>query len=176
MKWDEINTQTCSIARSMSIFGDRWTLMIIRQLFMRIRRFSLIQKSLGISKHRLSDRLNRLLEDEIIYKEIYDEARNRFEYKLTEKGLDLYPLFVSITKWGDKWESDEDGPPIEYVHKDCGHAANAKLCCSECGDEIHAKNTGIRPASGILKKIERGEFSEADVKFYSRALDGGKGE
>lgn len=155
----------------MPIFGDRWTLMIIRQIFMRIRRFSDIQKSLGITKHRLSDRLNRLVEDQIIYKEIYDEAHKRHEYKLTDKGLELYPLLVSISQWGDKWESDEDGAPVQYVHKDCGHVTFAKLCCSECGGEIQAKNTFVRPGTGILRKIERGEFSEAAAKFYSKALN-----
>jgi len=171
MKWDEIDKQTCSIARSMPIFGNRWTLMIVRQIFMRIRRFSDIQKSLGITKHRLSDRLNRLIEDGVIYKELYDVARKRHEYKLTDKGLDLYPLLVSIAQWGDKWESDQDGPPAKYIHKDCGHVTHAKLRCSECDGVIHAKNTYIQAGPGILRKIERGEFYDEDIKFYSRALD-----
>ncbi|MBA6288932.1 helix-turn-helix domain-containing protein [Colwellia sp. MB3u-4] len=170
MRWDQVNTQTCSIARSLSIFGDSWTLLVIRQVFMRIRRFSDIQQSLGITKHRLSDRLNRLVEEEIIYKHLYDEKYNRFEYKLTERGLELYPILISITMWGDKWTADADGPPVEYVHKNCGENAKPKLSCSHCDEQINANNTTMRLGPGIEKKLMRGEVKETDINLYSRAF------
>jgi DNA-binding HxlR family transcriptional regulator len=171
MRWQDTNTQTCSIARSMSIFGDRWTLLVIRQIFMRIRRFSEIQSSLGIPKHRLSDRLSRLVEEGVIYKDAYDNAGKRFDYKLTDKGLALYPIVVAIAQWGDNWMADGDGRPIEYIHKDCGHGAEPKVCCTACDEPITAHNTFARPAQGILKKIARGEFSEADKQLYSKSLE-----
>ncbi|MEM7358173.1 MAG: helix-turn-helix domain-containing protein [Pseudomonadota bacterium] len=171
MRWQDTNTQTCSITRSLSIFGDRWTLLVIRQIFMRIRRFSEIQASLGISKHRLSDRLTRLVEEDVLYKDAYDQAGNRFEYKLTEKGLDLYPIIVALAGWGDKWLADDDGVPIEYIHKDCGENANAKVCCNHCKEEITANNTYVVPGPGILKKLARNEFSDSDIQLYSKSLD-----
>jgi DNA-binding HxlR family transcriptional regulator len=108
MKWNQISEQSCSIARSVAIFGDRWTLLILRDIFWNVTKFSELQKSLGITKHRLSDRLNRLLDSGVLYKELYDENRQHFEYKLTEKGLYLYPIILAIAQWGDKWEGDED--------------------------------------------------------------------
>ncbi|WP_086933989.1 winged helix-turn-helix transcriptional regulator [Agarilytica rhodophyticola] len=174
MRWDDINNQTCSLARSMSIFGDRWTLLILRQIFMRVRRFSDIQQSLGVTKHRLSDRLTRLVESGVIYKELYDKSHQRFEYKLTDKGLDLYPVIITIIQWGDKWEADEDGAPIEYLHKDCGKLSRPKLCCSECGNEVHTKNTIPQLGPGITNKLKRGEFNHTDTKFYSKIFDTNK--
>jgi len=75
----------CSIARALAIFGDRWTLLVIRDAFRKIRRFSEFQTSLGITKHRLSDRLTRLVEEGILDKVLYDEKRSRYEYRLTQK-------------------------------------------------------------------------------------------
>jgi len=170
MRWQDTNNQTCSIAKSMSIFGDRWTILVIRQIFMRIRRFSEIQSSLGITKHRLSDRLNRLVEEEVLYKEAYDKAGKRFEYKLTEKGLDLYPIILAIAKWGDTWLADADGKPIEYIHKTCGKKTSPILKCNQCHEEISASNTQAIPGPGILKKLARGEFSDADMQMYSESL------
>ena len=91
MRWEDVDSQICSMARALAIFGDRWTLLIIRDAFRRVKRFSHFQKSLGITKHRLADRLNRLVEAGIMIKVPYDESGKRFEYRLTEKGIDLYP-------------------------------------------------------------------------------------
>jgi DNA-binding HxlR family transcriptional regulator len=166
MRWDETSTQTCSIAKSTSIFGDRWTLLILRQILMRIGKFSDIQQALGITKHRLTDRLNRLIEDKVIYKHLYDKTYNRYEYRLTEKGTDLYQIFIAIGQWGDKWESDSDGPPIEYIHNDCGHVANPALCCTCCGEKLTASNISLGIGPGLEKKLERNELSDLDKKLY----------
>lgn len=170
MRWQDTHSQPCSIARSMSIFGDRWTLLIIRQVFMGIRKFSSIQTSLGLSKHRLSDRLSRLVDEGILYKEPYDSARRRFQYKLTDKGLELHPIIVAIAQWGDKWLADEDGKPIEYVHKSCGKKAKPMLRCTECNEDITAYNTSAIPGPGILKKIARGEFNDTDMQLYGESI------
>ncbi|MCG7585192.1 helix-turn-helix domain-containing protein, partial [Photobacterium sp. OFAV2-7] len=145
------------MARAISVFGDRWTLLILREIFLKVRRFSELQRTLGISKHRLSDRLNRLVDDGVLYKEMYDETHKRFEYKLTEKGLDLYPIIIMITRWGDKWLVDEDGVTLEHMHKGCEQPANPKVCCSQCGEEMNARNSYAVPGPGILNKIERNE-------------------
>jgi DNA-binding HxlR family transcriptional regulator len=168
MRWDETCTQTCSIAKSTAIFGDRWTLLILRQIFMKSRKFSDIQQALAITKHRLTDRLNRLIEDKIIFKHLYDEAYKRYEYRLTSKGIDLYQIFITIGQWGDKWESDSDGPPIEFVHKDCGHVANPTLCCSCCGEKLTATNISVRIGPGLEKKLARNKLNEMDKKLYKQ--------
>lgn len=170
MRWEDTNEQTCSIARSVSVFGDRWTLLIVRQIFMRMRKFSEIQASLDINKHRLSDRLNRLIENGVLTKKPYGESGKRFEYRLTEKGLDLYPIMLLIAQWGDKWMVDDDGPPINYVHKNCGQILKPVLRCSHCDTNIDALNSYATAGPGILRKLERNEFTNHDIKLYSKSL------
>jgi hypothetical protein len=84
------------------------------------------------------------------------------------KGIDLYQIFITIGQWGDKWESDSDGPPIEYVHKDCGHVANPTLCCSCCGGKLTATNISVNLGPGLEKKLARDELSDLDKKLYSQ--------
>jgi DNA-binding HxlR family transcriptional regulator len=167
MKWSQINEQSCSIARSAAIFGDRWTLLILRDIFWKVTKFSELQKSLGITKHRLSDRLNRLVDSGVLYKDLYDENRQHFEYKLTEKGLDLYPIMLAIVNWGDKWEGDLDGPPVHYFHTTCGEAGTAHVACSICGEAMNVNNTSGALGPGILNKVERGEETGIKLKIYA---------
>ena len=167
MRWEDTANQTCSIARSMSIFGDRWTLLVIRQVFMRVRRFSEIQATLGISKHRLSDRLTRLVDEGVLEKVAYDAGKTRFEYRLTEKGLDLYPILVTIAQWGDKWMADEDGRPFIYRHNGCEHPADPIVCCAQCGEPINAHNCKAEIGPGIMAKLTRGEFTKEEQEQYS---------
>lgn len=162
MRWEEIDSQVCSIARALAIFGDRWTLMIIRDAFRRVRRFSDFQKSLGITRHRLSDRLNRLVEAEIMMKSLYDEKRERYEYRLTQKGLDLYPVLMTLVQWGDKWACDGDGSPVVFTHRSCGHVTHPRLVCDVCDEDIQARDIipGVGP--GVEKKVARGEWAKAE--------------
>ena len=169
MRWDEINSLPCSMARTLAIVGDRWTFLIIRDLFLGNRRFSTLQKSLEISKHRLTDRLNRLVEDGILFRQCYDEARNRFEYRLTEKGLDLYPILMTIVQFGDKWEKDADGVPMQHVHKSCGKVTKPHLVCSECGDLLRPQDVQPKLGPGIKKKLQRGELVAEDGSFAKLA-------
>ena len=157
MRWEEVDSQICSMARGLAIFGDRWTLLIIRDCFRRMRRFSDFQKSLGITKHRLSDRLTRLVEEGILTKVPYDASGKRFEYRLTEKGLDLYPVLMSVVQWGDKWVDDDDGAPVIYTHKLCGKHTQPCYTCDCCGEEIHARDLEPEAGPGVTKKIARGE-------------------
>ena len=97
MKWNELGEINCPIARTLAIFGDRWTLLIIRNAFMRTRRFDDFQKQLGITRHLLAERIKRLVDSKIFEKVIYNESPKRYEYKLTDKGKALYPIIVSIS-------------------------------------------------------------------------------
>ncbi len=166
MRWDEIDSQVCSVARSLSIVGDRWTLLILRDCFLGVRRFDALQLSLGIPRHRLSDRLSKLVEHGVLRKELYQDKPPRYEYRLTEKGLDLYPVLLGLARWGDKWEADADGAPVEYVHINCGHVMTPTLVCDHCDQTIDARSVKPRIGPGLKQKFERGEatgFSADDL-------------
>lgn len=143
MKWNELGEMDCPIARSLSIFGDRWTLLIIRNAFMRTRRFDDFQKQLGMTRHLLTDRLKRLVEQQIFEKVLYQDNPKRYEYTLTQRGLDLYPVILALTAWGNRWLNDSQQFPIlSYVHQDCQHkTAQPSMRCEHCHQPLTAKNT-----------------------------------
>ena len=105
-------TQVCSIARSLEAIGDRWTMLVVRDAFLGVRRFEEFQDRLGVARNILSDRLGRLVDDGILEKRPYQERPQRFEYRLTEKGRDLFPVMISLMKWGDAYALDPGGPPM----------------------------------------------------------------
>lgn len=151
MKWDDIQNLPCSIARALSVVGDRWTTLIIRDVFTGIRRFEQIQKNLGISRHRLSDRLEKLVEAGVLVRRPYQESPPRFEYCLTEMGRDLYPVILMLKQWGDKWMVDANGPPALHRHKPCGQITSPKLVCSECEEPITPFDMEVLPGPGFKK-------------------------
>ncbi|WP_410211030.1 winged helix-turn-helix transcriptional regulator [Aquirhabdus sp.] len=140
MKWQDVGEMPCSVARALSVIGDRWTMMIVRNAFIGIRRFDDFQSILGMTRHVLADRLNRLVESDILKKVPYLEKPPRYEYRLTKKGMDLYPIILALTTWGDKWMDQGKGAPIEYFHQQCGYKFTPTMVCSECGEPVHAKN------------------------------------
>lgn len=140
MKWQESGELHCPIARSLSIFGDRWTLLIIRNSFLRTRRFDDFQKQLGITRHLLAERLSRLVENQIFDKVLYQEAPKRYEYRLTERGRALHPIILSLTNWGNDWLNDGSFSKLEYVHSTCGKKTRPTMACSECGEALTTKD------------------------------------
>ncbi|OTG61992.1 transcriptional regulator [Acinetobacter sp. ANC 3903] len=140
MKWDEIGEQPCSIARTLSVIGDRWTVLILRNAFLGMRRFESFQQNLGITRHVLSDRLKHLVEHGILVKKPYVQRQERYEYCLTEKGLALYPILMSMAHWADQWMNEDLGQPMQYTHQSCGHSMTPRLVCSECNETIQAKH------------------------------------
>ena len=145
MRAAELAEERCSIARPASLLGDRWTLVILRQCFNGIKRFEDFQSTLGISRSLLSERLGRLVDSGVLRREPYKDAvRTRDRYRLTEMGLDLYPVLMALREWGDRYMA-EDGPPIEIRHRDCGGEPTLELRCSECGEEVGAQGRRGRP-------------------------------
>lgn len=143
-------------ARTLAVVGDRWTLLVIRDLFLGVRRFSDLQASLGINKHRLSDRLNKLQENDIIEKRPSEVGRKRLEYVLTGRGLDLYPVLISLVQWGDEWAADENGQPMRYRHKACGEIMRPQYCCDQCGAPLEVHQIEACPGPAMFKVIEQG--------------------
>ena len=140
MKWDQVSELNCPIARSLSLLGDRWTLLVIRNAFMRTRRFDDFQKQLGMTRHLLAERLSRLVHDGVFEKVLYQEKPKRYEYKLTDKGLALYPILLAYTAWGNTWMNDDNKIiEIEYVHTPCDHKTSLSLRCSECHEVLLPK-------------------------------------
>ena len=103
--------QNCSIARALEVLGDRWTILVMREAFMRVRRFDDFQRDLGVARNVLSDRLHRLTEEGLLERHRYQERPERFEYRLTEKGLDLWPVMIALMQWGDRYEQQPEGRP-----------------------------------------------------------------
>ena len=157
MRWQEIGDIDCSVARSLSVVGDRWTLLILRDCFLGRRRFDDFLASLDVSPHLLSTRLGKLVEAGILERTPYCERPVRCDYRLSEKGRDLYPVIASLVRWGDRWMAGDDGPPVELVHESCGHATTPLLACSECGETIEPRDVRavLRPSAGRAPSASR---------------------
>ena len=125
---------SCSIGRAMEILGERWTFLILRESFYGVRRFSDMQRNLGIARNILSTRLQTLVANGILERRLYQEEPPRHEYRLTEAGRDLYPASVTLMRWGDRHLSTD--PPVVLRHNSCGHEADPLLVCSHCHEEL----------------------------------------
>jgi DNA-binding HxlR family transcriptional regulator len=141
--------QNCSIARSLELIGERWTILIVRDAFLGVRRFDDFQRSLGVSRGVLADRLDRLVEAGILERRPYQEHPERHEYRLTEKGRDLWPVTMALARWGDRYLA-ENGPPRLFLHRGCGGEATDRLTCGKCGAELTVRDVEARPGPGSL--------------------------
>src|SRR5438067_12547718 len=112
MRWSDIDQQDCSVARALSVVGDRWTMLVLREAFMRTRRFEDFQARTEAPRPILADRLKRLVDNGVLERRQYSDRPDRFEYRLTEKGRDLYPLVVSVRRWCDRRMTSHTGPPV----------------------------------------------------------------
>lgn len=149
MKWDEIGDQTCSIARALSEVGDRWTLLLLREAFLRTRRFADFVERTGAARNLVSDRLQKLVDAGILERRAYQTRPERYEYRLTEKGLDLYPVMMALVHWGDRWHDDGRGVPVEHVHRPCGHVMHAQPVCSACGERLDPREVEVRAGPAL---------------------------
>lgn len=147
MRWEELDREACSVARALSVVGDRWTLMILRECFLGIRRFEGFESRLGIARHVLADRLKKLHEANVLAKVAYQERPRREEYRLTDIGRDLYPVMVTLAQWGDKHMAP-DGAPLLRVHTTCGHVMTTHLTCEDCGEPVHLSEVTVQPGPG----------------------------
>ncbi|MBA3865383.1 MAG: helix-turn-helix transcriptional regulator [Solirubrobacterales bacterium] len=140
--------QVCSIAESLEVIGERWSLLIVRDVLNGNRRFGEIQESLGVARNVLSARLQRLIAEGILERRPYQQSPERFEYFLTEKGLDLWPALIALLNWGDRYSSNPDGPPKIIIHKVCGGHVSDRGVCAECGQVLNARDARQIPGPG----------------------------
>jgi DNA-binding HxlR family transcriptional regulator len=141
----------CSIARTMEILGERWTMLIMREAFYGVRRFSDMQRNLGIARNILSTRLQTLVRAGILERRLYQVEPERYEYRLTPAGRDLYPAVIAIMRWGDEHLSDAR-PPVVLRHA-CGAEADPVLVCSHCHEPLHPHDVTPEPGPGAREPV-----------------------
>jgi DNA-binding HxlR family transcriptional regulator len=147
----------CSIAQTLEVVGDWWTLLIVRDLFgfKSCNRFDDIQESLGISRNILTARLETLMAHGVVKQIAYQQNPIRYEYRLTAKGKDLFPVLMALLAWGDKWATGVDGPPVLLRHTTCDHDASPALVCSHCGEPFTGRTVEGRDAPHVAKRGRR---------------------
>ncbi|WP_446219799.1 winged helix-turn-helix transcriptional regulator [Micromonospora sp. IBHARD004] len=150
------SVENCTIARAMAILGERWTLVVLREVFNGIRRFDDMRVRTGIPRQVLTKRLATLVEQGVLRREPYQEpgSRVRHEYRLTEKGLDLWPVLVAVLGWGDRYLADPEGSPLRVTHRDCGAEVHAELRCAEGHEVADPRDVLPRPGPGTRRRVD----------------------
>ena len=148
--------QHCSVARALEIVGERWTLLILRDAFLGVRRFDDFQRSLGVARNVLNTRLQRLVEAGLLERARYQERPERFEYRLTPMGVDLWPTVHALMLWGDRYLAGDEGPPMRAEHRGCGGELTDRRTCAACGAELEASDVqltraGRRPEPALVQ-------------------------
>jgi DNA-binding HxlR family transcriptional regulator len=147
--------QICSIAKTLELIGERWTLLVIRDVFNGNRRFGEMQPSLGVARNVLSNRLQRLVDEGILERRRYRERPPRDEYFLTEKGLDLWPVMMSMLEFGDRHLAEGEGAPMVVRHKECGGAVNGRGICESCGEVLTARQVRAEDGPGMPEQFRK---------------------
>ncbi len=143
---------SCSIAATVAVVGDRWSLLILRQVFRGDRRFSEFASELGIAKNLLSSRLRRLVEAGVLEKVQYQEHPVRHEYRLTTKGAELSGALIALMHWGDRWYADGK-PPTVLTHQACGTALEHHVWCPECDSAVGPSHIRSKPGPGVTSSV-----------------------
>jgi DNA-binding HxlR family transcriptional regulator len=152
MLGSDYKNQTCSVAAALEVVGERWSLLIVRDVLLGLRRFDQLQADLGIARNILQSRLSSLVEAGVLEKRRYQGRPERFEYRLTEKGLDLWPTIVALLQWGDKYEAP-DGPPLVLTHRDCDGEVDMHRICSACGKRLEVRDVKARRGPGSKRDV-----------------------
>jgi DNA-binding HxlR family transcriptional regulator len=142
----------CSVAQCLEVVGEWWSMLIIRDAFLGVTRFDEFQERLGISRNILNQRLNHLVEAGVLAKVLYSEHPPRYDYRLTDKGRDLWPVLTTMRQWGDKYAAPS-GPPLQLTHKRCGHVTEAVLTCSECGARLGPRDVRAETGPGATEPL-----------------------
>lgn len=162
MQRQSLSEQTCSVARTLDIIGDRWTPLVVRDLALGISRFDTIQRDLGISRKVLTQRLEALVDHEVVARVAYQDHPPRYDYRLTEKGNDLAMVVLALQQFGDTWSFGSTGPPIQWRHLGCGQISTPVTCCDQCGERV-------RPGDAVPQRGP--SFADEDAPEVAAALD-----
>jgi DNA-binding HxlR family transcriptional regulator len=140
VRWSELAASRCSIARALSVVGDRWTLLLLREAFLGGTRFEEFHANTGAARHIVAERLHHLVEHGVLERSIYQERPERFAYTLTDKGNGLYPVIVSLLAWGDAWMLDGEEPSLRVAHEPCGATMMPSMQCPSCGRRVDPRD------------------------------------
>jgi len=144
----------CTVGRAMAVLGERWTFVVLREVFNGVRRFEEMREHTDIPRQVLTNRLALLLKEGILRKVPYRDPgfRSRFEYRLTEKGFDLYPVLVAVLQWGDRWLADPEGSPVRIVHRGCECEVLIQLSCEDGHLIDEPRDLAPRPGPGAYPR------------------------
>ncbi|KIA66451.1 winged helix-turn-helix transcriptional regulator [Nocardia vulneris] len=147
MQRTNFGEMACSIARTLDVIGEAWSPLILRDVFVGMTRFDQLQADLGVSRKVLTERLNHLVEHGVLERKPYDQ-RPRYEYVLTQQGIELFEVLMVMKGWGDKWRAGAAGPPVLYRHHACGEISDVQLRCDHCGEPMRATDIDLLPGPG----------------------------
>ncbi|MGB7180106.1 MAG: helix-turn-helix domain-containing protein [Xanthobacteraceae bacterium] len=167
----QLRERNCSVARVVSILSDAWTFLIIREAFFGARRFESFRAALGLPRATLTERLKRLTQQGIFRQIRISSTSSRVEYRLTKAGLELYPSFMTMMQFGDRWLSGGKGAPLQLIHETCGHDCQPIVACSACLQKAEAARVNYRngPGAGyrLAQPVHRARRS-SDASQFSR--------
>jgi DNA-binding HxlR family transcriptional regulator len=146
------STENCTVGRAMDILGERWTFVVLREVFNGVRRFDDMRRHASIPRQVLTNRLALLVDSGILRREPYQDPgqRVRHEYRLTPKGFDLYPVLVAVGEWGDRYLADAEGAPVEFAHRDCGAKVGLVLRCADGHELTDPRDVATSPGPGVI--------------------------
>jgi DNA-binding HxlR family transcriptional regulator len=150
----EWSVENCTISRTLGVLGEKWTFIVLRDVFLGVRRFDDFIEHTGIGRQVLANRLAALVEAGLLRREAYQEPgeRARQEYRLTDKGIDVYPILVALREWGDRYASDAAGPPLLTVHRDCGASVSVHLACAAGHELASPREVVPRPGPSARRR------------------------
>jgi DNA-binding HxlR family transcriptional regulator len=148
----EYESQICSIARSLEVVGERWSLLILRSVFHGVHRFDELHDALGITRSVLTTRLERLVTEGVLERVAYQDRPPRYEYRATEKGRELWPVLVHLARWGDAHYPEAAGVPRIVEHDRCGGRPDDHLVCDRCREALTWSNTTSRPGPALTPR------------------------
>jgi DNA-binding HxlR family transcriptional regulator len=153
----DYSSENCSIAAALSLVGEKWTLLVLREAFYGLHRFDDFLRATGCARNILGDRLATLVAGGLLERVAYREAgqRQRHEYRLTRKGMELFPVLVALMEWGDRWMAGKDGPPVLVRHRGCDALVRTELRCADGHGPLAARDTYAAPGKGA-RRIGRG--------------------
>jgi DNA-binding HxlR family transcriptional regulator len=140
----------CSVAQTLEVVGEWWTLLILRDCFLGVTRFDRFHERLGIARNVLAERLDKLTAEGVLERRPYQDNPVRWDYRLTAKGRDLWPVLVALRQWGDKWVMGRGKAPVLMVHDACGQRTRGQLTCEKCGEELRLSGVHVEPGPGLV--------------------------
>lgn len=162
----EFSAENCPVAATLGVVGEKWTLLVIREAFYGVRRFEDLLSAIGCARNLLGDRLRKLVDGGILTRAAYrDEGqRERFEYRLTERGLELAPVLLALMQWGDRWLGGKAGPPVVVHHRECDAPVHVEIRCARGHGPLGPRDTMPKPGPGARRRKAAPPAGEVEAR------------